>query len=78
MANRGNFSGRIGFILAAAGSAVGLETFGNSLTSPDKMVVLFFFHLPDLYFPACAILSWLEKLRLGGKLDWMLMDRIRN
>ena len=26
---RGSFSGTIGFVLAAAGSAVGLETFGD-------------------------------------------------
>ena len=28
MSNRSNFSSKIGFVLAAAGSAVGLETFG--------------------------------------------------
>ena len=39
MEKRGNFSNKIGFVLAAAGSAVGLEIFGDFHTLQLNTVV---------------------------------------
>ena len=40
--NRSNFSGKIGFILAAVGSAVGLGISGDSRIWPQNMAEVLF------------------------------------